>query len=201
VSREIVKPETGNQKPETSVRVYILAGGKSSRFGSDKARAELDGEALLSRIVRILAPCASAFTAVADVPDKYADLGVRTIADVRAGLGPIGGLMTALKDLPTPGWLLLCSCDMVAIECGWVETLSAARASHVQAVAFEGERIEPLFALYHSNLIHEIERGIDAGELSPSRLIARVPAARLTLPANWPKLAHVNTREELDSFS
>ncbi len=177
--------------------VYILSGGKSSRFGSDKARAEIDGEPLIKRIVRILAPCASSFTAVAESPGKYADLGVRTIADVRAGLGPIGGLVTALKDLPNPGWLLLCSCDMVAVDCEWVNTLLAARPSNSQAAAFEGERIEPLFALYHSSLIEEIERGIAAGELSPSGLIARVPSSRLPLPANWPKLAHVNTRAEL----
>lgn len=177
--------------------IYILSGGKSSRFGSDKARAELNGETLLKRIVRILQPCAESFTAVADVADKYADLGVRTIADTRAGLGPMGGLLAALKDRREMGWLLLCSCDMVALDCAWVETLAAARSSDALAVAFQGDRVEPLFALYHSQLIGKVEQCADAGELSPSRLILDVPAVLLPLPSNWPEFAYVNTREEL----
>ncbi len=173
-----------------------------------KARAEIRGEPLIKRLVRALTPCAENFTVVADVPGKYADLGLRTIADdlglrtiadLRPGLGPMGGLLTALKDLSAPGWVLLCSCDFVVVDSAWVSLLVAGRleAGGPNAVTFEGERIEPLFALYNSNLIPEIERSIDAGELSPGRLIARVPSVRLPLPANWPKLAHVNTREEL----
>ncbi|MEI6232415.1 MAG: molybdenum cofactor guanylyltransferase [Planctomycetota bacterium] len=177
--------------------IYILAGGKSSRFGSDKARADVNGEPLLKRIARVLAPVASRVSVVADCPGKYDDLGLRTLSDVRPGLGPIGGLLTALSDLDAPGWLLLCSCDFVAMNAAWVETLASARAPDIQAIAFKGERIEPLFALYHSSLLHAIERRIDAGELSPSQVIQSVPNALLPLPANWPELAHVNTREEL----
>src|SRR5436190_19307235 len=105
--------------------IYILAGGKSSRFGSDKARAEIDGEPLLARIVRVLKPAAKNFTIVADAENKYGDLGLRTIADVQPGLGPMGGLLTALNDLREPGYLLLCSCDMVALDCAWVEALES----------------------------------------------------------------------------
>ena len=181
--------------------IYILSGGKSSRFGSDKARAELNGEPLLKRIVRILQPCAESFTAVADVAEKYADLGIRTIADTRPGLGPMGGLLAALKDRREPGWLLMCSCDMVALDCAWVETLAAARTPTALAVAFQGERVEPLFALYHSQLIGKIEQCADSAELSPSRLILGVPAVILPLPNNWPEFAHVNTQEELQKVT
>ncbi len=177
--------------------IYILAGGKSSRFGSDKARAELNGEPLLKRIVRVLQSRGERFAAVADSLDKYADLGVRTIADSRPGLGPMGGLLSALNDLSSPGWLLLCSCDMVALDCTWIDQLADAQTPTVQCVAFKGERIEPLFALYHSSLVERVERSIKANELSPSRLIASVPNVLLPLPKNWPELAHVNTRDEL----
>ena len=146
------------------VPIYILSGGKSSRFGSDKARAALHGEPLLARIVRVLKPSAARFTVVADTPNKYADLGLRTIADIRPGLGPMGGLLSALKDLSASDWLLLVSCDMVALDCAWIGALESARTSDARTVAFKGERIEPLFALYHSDLIEDIERAIDSGD-------------------------------------
>ena len=182
---------------DKSLPVYILAGGKSSRFGSDKARAELHGEPLLQRIVRVLKPAAKRFTAVADVPGKYNDLGVRTIADEQPNLGPMGGLLTALRDVKE-GWLLLTSCDMVALDCAWVDQLLSARTPSSLAVAFKGERIEPLFALYHASLLAPVQAAIVAGNLSPAHLIASVPHVLLALPNNWPALAHINSRAELE---
>ena len=180
------------------IPVYILAGGKSSRFGSDKARAHFsDGAPLLSRIVRALEPCALSCTAVAEGADKYADLNVRTIADLHPGLGPLAGLHAALKDLPAPGWLLLLSCDFVALDCDWAAALQdASGANKVLSVAFRGEKIEPLCALYHSDLLQEVERSLERGALSPAKLIERVAHKLLPLPANWPALAHINTRDE-----
>ena len=188
---------SGEWGVETKLPVYILAGGKSSRFGSDKARALLNGEALVARIVRVLGPVAVNFTAVANVSDKYIDLKIRTIADERAELGPMGGLLTSLRDAPSPGWILLCSCDMVALDCGWVELLAAARAKGSVAAGFKGERVEPLFALYHTALLERVERAIAAGQLSPAKLLEESGAKLLALPPNWPRHAHVNTPEEL----
>ena len=96
--------------------VYILAGGRSSRFGSDKARALLDGEPLVARLARQIEPVARRVTVVAEAADTYADLGLRTIADRRPGLGPLAGLEAALLDATNPpkstaDWLILLSCD------------------------------------------------------------------------------------------
>lgn len=185
----------------TPVPIYILAGGLSARFGSDKARAELNGEPLLQRIVRLLSPVAATFTAVADRPGKYADIHVRTIPDIHPGLGPISGLHAALKDLPLPGWLLLVSCDFVTLDPAWVAQLINASNPTLRAVAFRGEKIEPLFALYHSSLLPDVEEYIAARMLSPSKLIELEPSTLLPLPENWPSLAHINTPDELAQHS
>src|SRR5262245_52966476 len=101
------------------IPVYILAGGKSSRFGSDKARAIFRGEALISRIAREVEAVASQVTVVAERAGKYDDLGLRTIADLQSGLGPIGGLLTALGECGDD-WVFIASCDMVAINIEWI---------------------------------------------------------------------------------
>ncbi len=55
--------------------VYILAGGKSRRFGSDKARAEAKGVAVIVRVAEALASIAGTVTVVADRAGRYDDLG------------------------------------------------------------------------------------------------------------------------------
>lgn len=71
------------------VPVYILAGGRSSRFGSDKARAALHGRPMIVRIAELLRPVAESMIVVAEQSDKYADLGLLTIADAIPGQGPL----------------------------------------------------------------------------------------------------------------
>ena len=66
-------------------------------------------------------------TAVADVADKYQALGLRTIPDCVAGAGPIGGVLTAVEDCADQRWLLVASCDLVGVDCNWVDLLMAGR--------------------------------------------------------------------------
>src|SRR4051794_14706591 len=74
---------------------YILAGGQSQRFGSDKARAPLDGKPLIVHVAESLKPIASSVTVVAKDFGEYDDLGLVSIGDLQPGLGPMGGLLTA----------------------------------------------------------------------------------------------------------
>ncbi len=178
------------------VPVYLLAGGRSSRFGEDKARALLDGEPLLLRLARLLAPVASALTVVAEREGKHADLGLRTLADRRPGLGPLAGLETALLDRGD-GWLLLTSCDWVTLEPAWVSRLLAARSPGAHAVAFRGEVWQPLLALYHTGLAPQVTVRLEAGQLPLWRLLEGCGATAVPLPEDWDRALQANTPAEL----
>src|SRR4051812_40718043 len=102
---------------------YILAGGKSERFGSDKARAVLEGKPLVVRVAESLMPIASSVTVVAREDDQYGDLELRTVGDLQPGLGPMGGLLTALT-LDAGPWVLIAACDLVGIQRAWLESLA-----------------------------------------------------------------------------
>lgn len=181
-----------------SLPLYIVAGGRSVRFGSDKARAELEGVPLLIHTARALAPSASSVTVVADRADKYADLGLRTIADRAPGLGPLGGLQAALEDLPAgDDWLLLGSCDLLGLRPRWVEALREAAADPHGVVAFHDQRWEPMPALYHRRVLPAVEAAITAGELTLWRLIEGCDPVALPLPAGWEAVVQVNTRDDL----
>lgn len=178
--------------------IYFLAGGRSSRFGADKARARLGESTLLEAAAR---PFSGApLTVVADLPDKYQDLGFRTVADFEPGRGPLGGLLRALADRASPGWILLTACDFVGARTAWVERLAAARTQAARAVAFRAAHWEPLFALYHTGLIPEAEAAINRGESALWRLLDAAAATAVRLPDDWHVACSVDTPEALAAY-
>ena len=184
------------------VPVYILAGGQSSRFGSDKARAVFEGEALIVRVQRMLEAHTSDITVVADRADKYADLHLRTIADHNPGLGPLAGLQAALNDLPDDHrWLLLCPCDAVVIEPGWIRQLLGARDEKTDAVAFldRQNRWQPMPALYASSALPRVDQGLSAGRLSMQHLLGGLNTIPLPLPPDWPADWQANRPADLEA--
>jgi molybdenum cofactor guanylyltransferase len=106
----------------------VLAGGRSQRFGSDKALARLAGSALLDHAVASLAP----FVATVVVVGR-ADAPVATIPDLpHAGLGPLGGIAGALTYAAAAGHdaVLTTACDTPFLPPDLVAALRAAGAAH-----------------------------------------------------------------------
>ena len=182
------------------VPAYILAGGKSSRFGCDKARMEIDGEALLVRVARSLESVAAEVVVIADQPGKYQDLGFETIADRQPGLGPLGGLQAALSHC-NDGWLLCASCDRIGIRPEWLWALLVARRTGAKAVTFRGQIWQPWPALYHASLAPEVNAAVDAGRLTPWMLLEQTDVVALGLPDDWETSRDINDPGELEKLT
>jgi len=128
--------------------VYILAGGRSSRFGSDKARAMVDNIPLVVRLHKIIsAQVSSQVFVVASAVDAYNDLGLTTLGDAIPNLGPVSGIATALEHahkltslesdqiasktkppssrmaIPSQ-WSLIVSCDLLEWHDAWLLRLA-----------------------------------------------------------------------------
>lgn len=152
-------------RPEGPVGL-VLAGGFSRRWGSDKARLQLDGEALPERAVRRLG---AVVTEVA-VADRGRGLlpGVPSLAD-GPGAGPAAGLLggaAAYPDRP----LLALACDLPGVT----EALLAAlleRAGDWVVPRWEG-RLEPLCALYRPAALAALAGAVAAGRYALHDLAA-----------------------------
>lgn len=182
-----------------NVPVYIIAGGVSRRYGSDKARAMIDGVPMIKRVSDTLVPHGQSVTVVADNAGAYKDLGLMTIGDLRPGMGPMGGLDAALADRVArhgKGWLLLASCDLAEPKSDWVQHLLQHISSNAQAVAFKGERWEPLLTLYHSNIRATVRRRLDANKPSLTRLIEKAHPIAVPLPDGVSVIARHNTSRD-----
>jgi len=108
---------------------YILAGGQSARFGSDKALVTVEGKPLLLHLHLSLAALGHAVQVIADREDRYAALGLTCLLDAQPQSGPLAGLMTAVRhrrSLLGEGWLLLANCDQVEWFPEWLTLLGSA---------------------------------------------------------------------------
>lgn len=104
----------------------VLAGGKSSRFGTDKALAELDGRTLIARAVDTL----STFCEKVIVVGRKTALAP-TIPDwPHPDMGPLGGIAAALRYAQHEGYdsVLTCGVDSVALPASLLSDLSPAPA-------------------------------------------------------------------------
>jgi molybdenum cofactor guanylyltransferase len=179
--------------------VYILAGGKSRRFGSDKARALFDGKPLIRHVAEAMGDAATSMHVVAEQAGKYDDLGLPTIGDLEPGLGPVGGLLTSLRHSTGP-WILLSPCDFPGIRIEWIRQLLAGRRAGADAVAFRGDHWEPLPALYSQAIGDRAAAAVASGRRSLSALLEECHTVSIPLPPGWPASPGANTPWQLDEL-
>lgn len=215
--KSIIPPSVGGPRREKTVsatnaastatpeqlRAFILAGGRSSRFGSDKALHEIDGVPMILHVARAVSrPAAPGVTVVADSAGKYEALGLRTVADPEPFQGPLSGILTALRDAADAERILICSCDLIGLKPGWLEMLASEAlgtgTAPPLAVAFRAEEIEPFPGIYHSAAESPVAGALARGEGSPAVFLARL-GRLIPAPADWRSARNINRRSDLSS--
>lgn len=166
----------------------VLAGGRSSRMGTDKALLELDGATLLDRAVELLRPHARELLIIGDV-DRHGHPHATTVGDRRPGLGPLGGLITALER-SRYGRIIALACDMPAVNDRLILRLKAQCDATVDAaVPVHAGGAEPLAAAYHLRCLSPFEQAVDAGDLKLAHALHRVRVAPVEVSPGregWP---------------
>jgi molybdopterin-guanine dinucleotide biosynthesis protein A len=89
----------------------ILAGGKSTRYGTNKAFAEVHGTKLIERVVQTMERLFERLLLVTNTPHEYAYLKLPMEEDIIKGLGPIGGIHTGLETISDEAGFFV-ACDM-----------------------------------------------------------------------------------------
>ncbi|MEM9110199.1 MAG: molybdenum cofactor guanylyltransferase [Planctomycetota bacterium] len=181
--------------------LYVLAGGASRRFGSDKAVACVHGVPMIRSVIDHLRSDHQDITLVTGATKRYADIQLPVITDQPAGIGPIGGLNAALLDRlqqAGPGWLVIAACDLVRPSTLWLEALNRQATSRDRlAVAYRSDRWEPMLALYHTDLLSRVEHQIRLKQYSVQQLLMAANAVAVNLPEGLGSLPQANTPEAL----
>ncbi len=189
-------------QPANQLSGVILAGGKSSRFGKDKSQMELAGKRVLERLAGILRQFPFQQLAVIAAPGKVASWpdGLLTVADDQEGLGPIGGITTALRRLP--GGILVTACDMPFVSAAMVEWLLSHYDPEADAVIpRHAGGIEPLFGIYGKNLLPELEEAIRGGRYALHFVLEEARVRFVEVPERFSAardFANINTPDDYE---
>lgn len=180
---------------------YILAGGKSSRFGSNKALVQMEGQPHLQRLADALRSDGWSVTVVARAIGSYSDLTLRVIADHEPDCGPVAGLLATLRDLQlrasahdrvetSLSYALCVPCDLWCWNPRWTEAFLRATSdclenNYPKAVQLQiesmresnqvrkGEGFTPFPCWLHADLYGVVQEAWDAGERSLRGVFAR----------------------------
>ena len=157
----------------------MLAGGKSRRFGGSKVLAPLSGAPMATWGVRALQAAGLPVGVISDEEGVEAALGLPARPDLEAGLGPIGGLWTALQWASERGddGVLLLGCDMPLVSEDLLRTILAWSDAAPAVVPVGPEGPEPLCALYRSTCTPEVERRLHSDDRSLRGLAEAIGAA------------------------
>ncbi len=151
----------------------VLAGGKSSRYGRNKALVDVDGMPLVSRVLRVIEPLFSSVLLITNTPEIYAFLNLPMIEDKIKGLGPLGGIFTGLEAISDNAGFFV-ACDMPFLNAGLIRYLTSVRRDFdVVVPTFEG-KFEALHAVYSKGCLAEIERLIHKGVYQTIQLFQSV---------------------------
>ena len=189
---------------------FVLAGGSSSRFGSDKARVHLGGEIVLVRMRDLVASAVASEVAVIGDARKYASSGAKCVEDRWPGEGPLGGIVTALLHTgtsePECKWNLIVSCDMPFLTAEWLRFLIERAEKSAADVVFAHSRSgpEPLCACWRTDALETLQGGFERGMRKVTDGIGLLRAEVLD-EADWKRFDidgrlfwNMNTREDYE---
>ena len=125
---------------------YILAGGKSSRMGTDKGLLLIEGKAMVQYVIEQMQSVFDKVIIVSNNPE-YEKFGLKVIPDLIKDIGPAGGIYTALKHSDSQLNFIV-SCDMPLITKEAIEFIFKTRKESQIVLLKNQGNLEPLFGLY-----------------------------------------------------
>lgn len=151
----------------------VLAGGKSSRMGTNKALLAVGGKRLIERIVEALRDLFAEVLVIGGTPGPFDDLGVRVVPDLIPEKGSLGGIYTAVAAASRPHAFVM-ACDMPFFNAPLVRHMQALAAEADIVIPRSAEGLQPLHAIYGKACLPHMEEAIRSGDFKITRFFPRV---------------------------
>lgn len=189
---------TNHQKNE--VTGYILAGGKSSRMGTDKGLILFKGKPIIQHIINQLQPAVSKVVIVSDNA-AYSGFGFEVITDIIKNMGPAGGIYSALAHSHTTQNFVL-SCDMPFVNTAAIEYIIQHTSQSQIILPVHKGLTEPMFGVYTKSCLTLWRSLIQEGILKLHHMAARFDLLKLDTGSNPlfkdPLFVNINTPDDFE---
>lgn len=192
--------------PAGELSGVILAGGKSSRFGDNKAFAKIEGQPLIERTVALFNQAFATVYIVTNEPAPYRHNDAKIIADIFPGCGPLGGIHAGLTASTTFANFVT-ACDMPFLNLGLIQLLANRLADYDLVLPRFAGRLQPLCALYTKNCLPQIEAQLKIGNYKLADLIHSVNSIIIeedeisSFGLSGETFVNINTQEEYAALS
>jgi len=186
----------------SAIGAIILAGGKSRRFGSDKALSLFRGEPLIQSVINTVREITDNIIIISNSPEKYDFLPFSVFADLIPGCGPLGGIYTGLyysnheKNLVLP-------CDMPFVTTEVLNHLVINTNGNDITVPYHQNLLEPLCAVYSRACLPHIKAQLESKDNQVFQFYHKVKTKFITftpkMPFYHPDLFYnINSRADLE---
>jgi molybdopterin-guanine dinucleotide biosynthesis protein A len=192
----------------------ILAGGKSSRMGEDKAQILWEGKSLLQRVCEVACHCASQVYYITPWPERYESLlspehlsgrTVQALPETEHKKGPLGALWEGLSQIEVE-WVLVLACDLPlldpAIVQQWADQLPNLPPQSLALVPQQGTLWHPMCGFYRQCAVEPLGQFLEEGGRSFQRWLPEIGATPLEVgTAEFRMLRNFNTPGDLHAPS
>lgn len=180
----------------------ILAGGKSSRFGHNKALQQVDGVLFLQRAINMLLPVCDRVVISASEANAqdYFQLEADILKDEQKDLGPLEGIATLLKHC-TADRMLITTCDMPLLTTSTLQQMIDAPTHELICWQDHEDRMLPFPMLIDTRCVSRVERLLEERRLRVRSLLDLCDTSLLTIDANHEKeFNNINTQSDLNQL-
>lgn len=182
----------------------VLAGGRSRRFGSNKALADRSGRELVSYPCRVMEQLFAKTLLITNTPDEYRFLGWPMTGDLYRDAGPLGGIHAALSATDTP-LVFVAGCDMPYLDPGLIIHLHGLAADFDVVIPWTERGPEPLHSFYRRHILEAVTTELEQGTrkimdiLPPLRVrqVAREEIMAVS-QAGLDSFININTPDDLE---
>lgn len=193
-----LSPSAGDHHQD--VTGVVLAGGRATRMGGvDKGLVEVNGRPMIAWVLDVLRPQVADLLVNANRNlDRYRAFGFPVVDDGdREFRGPLAGIASGLRAAATR-YVAFAPCDSPLV-CG--DLVTRLRAALTQenarvAVAHDGVRLQPVFALLERDLLDDLLRYLDNGGRKIDRWYAEHGYARADFSDVADSFANINAPDE-----
>ncbi|WP_158553346.1 molybdenum cofactor guanylyltransferase [Peribacillus saganii] len=151
----------------------LLAGGRSSRMGKNKALLPICGQPNICNIQDELKLAADDFLLITNTPEDYRFLHVPMIEDIYKDMGPLGGLHAGLSASLTE-INVITACDMPFINANILKRMISFSEDFDAVVPEIFGQLHPLFAVYRKSCLADLEKCLIDGKLSMAAFIDKL---------------------------
>ena len=182
------------------ITALILAGGEGRRLGQeDKGLVELDGRPLISYVLEAISPQVGAVIISANRNlSRYRAFGVPVISDHHDTCrGPLAGMAAAISEVDTP-YLLTLPCDSPFVPPDLAARMYATLQQEQSelCLARDPQRLQPLFALFSTDLADDLNQSVAAGKLKVKKWMTQHRYSVVEETDPW-RFFNINTPEDL----